>query len=63
MIPAPKGRVGEKGKIMPKPKQQRAAEDAAKEGCFCLKFADDFAIKSADNAPDLPGPALPGLQK
>jgi len=49
------------GKIMPK--QQRAAEDAAKEGCFCLKFADDFAIKSADNAPDLPGPALPGLQK
>jgi hypothetical protein len=45
------------------PNNSALRQDAAKEGCFCPKFADDFAIKSADNAPDLPGPALPGPQK
>jgi hypothetical protein len=27
-------------------------QDAAKGGSLCPKFADDFALKSADNAPD-----------
>jgi hypothetical protein len=37
-------------------------QDAANGPWICLKIADDFAAKSADNSPDF-GPACPVLIK
>jgi hypothetical protein len=39
---------------VPRPGRGNLRGDAA-PAAFCLKIADDFATKSADNAPDYPG--------